>query len=177
MNESHDVVGPERFCLRDGRNVTVRRITPSDAPRLGEFAARLSPNALRLRFFTPVRRFAPEVLARLANVDFVNRAAFVVSFPDKDDILAVGRYEGETATRAEVAFIVQDELQGNGLATELLEHLAVLARQNGFATFTAIMLPENTEMLDVFRASGYPLTLTLEGGVERVRLEIAQSDG
>ncbi len=173
MNETHDVLGVERFCLRDGRDVHIRRITGEDAPRLAEFATRLSANALRLRFFTPVRRFAPQMLEHLANVDFIQRAAFVVTFPEKNDLLAVGRYEGETANTAEVAFIVQDELQGNGLATELLQHLVVLARQNGFTIFSAMMLPENTEMLEVFQASGYPLTVTLEGGVERVRLEIA----
>ncbi len=148
-------------------------IRPEDREGVLDLHEQVSEDTLRLRFFTPVRRFAPQMLEHLANVDFIQRAAFVVTFPEKNDLLAVGRYEGETANTAEVAFIVQDELQGNGLATELLQHLVVLARQNGFTIFSAMMLPENTEMLEVFQASGYPLTVTLEGGVERVRLEIA----
>jgi hypothetical protein len=34
------------------------------------------------------------------------------------------------------------------------------------------MLTENREMLRVFRASGYPLKLKLEGDTERVEMDI-----
>lgn len=155
--------------------MVIRRIRPDDAPRLGDFAARLSPNALRLRFFTPVRSFSTKRLQGFAEVDFVRRAAFVVTFPESEEILAVGRYEAQDETLAEVAFIVQDELQGNGLATELLQHLAVLARANGFEELTALTLSENHEMLDVFHASGYPMTASFEGGVKRVVMDIRSS--
>jgi GNAT superfamily N-acetyltransferase len=172
VTRPHETMKDEPFRLRDGRPVVVRRIRPDDAPRLGAFAARLSAKALRLRFFTPVRTFSAERLQSFAEVDFVRRAAFVVTFPGQDEILAVGRYEAETDTLAEVAFIVQDELQGNGLASELLQHLGVLARKNGFTQFTAMVLAENSEMLEVFRSSGYPMAVSFEGGVERVVMEI-----
>jgi GNAT superfamily N-acetyltransferase len=173
MAHPHETTKPEPFRLRDGRAVIVRRIRPDDAPRLGELAARLSPRALRLRFFTPVKTFSTQRLKSFAEVDFVRRAAFVVTFPESNDVLAVGRYEAESDTLAEVAFIVLDELQGYGLASELLQHLAVLARANGFERFTALTLAENREMLDVFRASGYPMTVHFEGGVERVLMDIS----
>jgi GNAT superfamily N-acetyltransferase len=147
---------------------------PDDAGRIAEFVARLSPEARRLRFFTPVRRLEARFIEHLVNMDFVTRAAFVVTFPGSDDILAVGRYEAESEDSAEVAFVVQDELQGQGVATELLHHLAVLARANGLSRFTALMLAENTDMLHVFQHSGYPITVKFEGGVELAEMEIGE---
>jgi GNAT superfamily N-acetyltransferase len=173
VTQGHETTGTEPFTLRDGRELRFRRIRRDDAPRLADFAARLSPNSLRLRFFTPIRTFDPEFLERLADVDFKKRAAFVATFPDDDAILAVGRYADDGDGIAEVAFIVLDELQGNGIASHLLLHLAQLARANGYEEFTANLLAENVEMMDVFVHSGFPMTAVVHGGVEAVRMRIA----
>lgn len=172
MTGLHETTGPEPFRLRDGRELSIRRIRPDDAPRLGDFASRLSPNALRLRFFTPIHSLDPKFLERLANVDFCERAAFVATFPGEDEIVAVGRYADDGDGVAEVAFTVLDELQGNGIASELLSHLAQLARANGYEEFTATLLAENVDMMDVFRHSGFPLKAVVHGGVEAVRMRI-----
>lgn len=172
MNGLHETTGPERFILRDGRELRIRRIRPDDAPRLAEFATRLSPNSLRLRFFTPIRTFDPKFLEQLATVDFRTRAAFVGTLPGDEAVVAVGRYAEESVGVAEVAFVVLDELQGNGIASELLSHLAQLARANGYDEFSATLLAENIEMMDVFRHSGFPMTAVVQGGVEAVRLRL-----
>ena len=51
-------------------------------------------------------------------------------------------YRG-TRALAEVAFAVADAFQGKGLATMLLERLAVLASQHGFQRFQASTLADN----------------------------------
>ena len=48
-------------------------------------------------------------------------------------------------------------MQGRGLATVLIAHLAQVASARGIATFTAIVLPENRRMISVFRESGFPV--------------------
>ena len=50
-----------------------------------------------------------------------------------------------------------DEMQGRGLATVLLAHLAQVASARGITTFTATVLPENRRMISVFRESGFPV--------------------
>ena len=51
--------------------------------------------------------------------------------------------------------MVDDEHQGRGLATVLLEYLAVAARENGLDGLTATVLPTNRKMLGVFHDVGF----------------------
>jgi GNAT superfamily N-acetyltransferase len=53
--------------------------------------------------------------------------------------------------------LAADDFQGRGVATQLLKHLARIARENGIIEFEAEMLPSNTKMLEVFTHSGYEL--------------------
>ncbi|MGH2634344.1 MAG: GNAT family N-acetyltransferase [Tepidiformaceae bacterium] len=170
---AHETTRPEAFVLRDGRELVIRRIQPDDARRLAALTEHLSAEALRLRFFTPVRHLDEQTLRHFSEVDFERRAAFVATFPIQDEVVAVGRYEAFDEHSAEVAFVVLDELHGLGLASELLQHLAALGRQRGFDLFTAMVLAENSEMLDVFRHSGFPMTTSFEAGVTQVRMAIA----
>ena len=52
-----------------------------------------------------------------------------------------------------VAFAVDDSFQGKGLATLLLERLAIRAAQHGFEKFQATTLADNSPMLEVLSAS------------------------
>ena len=66
---------------------------------------------------------------------------------------------------ADAAFMVDDEHQGKGIATLLLEHLAVIARSNGINRFTAEVLADNRPMLAVFSRAGWPVERRFESGV------------
>jgi acetyltransferase len=168
----HDTTGAEPLALRDGTRMLIRRIQADDAPRLGRLAERLSPEALRLRFFTARKRFTPAQLEQLATVDFERNAAFVAVCPDDDEIRAVGRMVGLAGRSAEIAFVVEDAFQEQGIATELLHHLAAFARSKGLEEFVAVVLAENQDMLDVFSHSGYPMHTAWRGPTVRVSLDI-----
>ena len=71
---------------------------------------------------------------------------------------------------AEVAFAVADELQGHGLGTILLAHLAQVADEHGIATFEAEVLPQNHRMIEVFRESGFPVEVRSVPGSIHVEL-------
>ena len=57
--------------------------------------------------------------------------------------------------RAEVAFVVEEGSQGQGLAGRLFDHLLEIARLKGVSTFQAEMLPQNKAMLAVFAGRGF----------------------
>jgi GNAT superfamily N-acetyltransferase len=59
------------------------------------------------------------------------------------------------AKSAEVAFLVQEELHGRGIATFMLSCLEKIARQNNYSCFTALVLAENRKMINVFKNT-YP---------------------
>ena len=77
---------------------------------------------------------------------------------------------------AEVAFLVEDQHQGRGIAQLLLEHLAQAGRENGVDRFVADVLPENVKMIQVFRDAGYRIEGGYDEGVLRLVFPIDPTD-
>ena len=94
-------------------------------------------------------------------------------------VLGVANYvrDPEDARQAECAVAIGDALPGRGLGTRLLELLAEVARTAGIDTLTADVLYDNQPMLDVFRASGYPVDFVQQSGTRAVRIEIGEAEG
>src|SRR5215813_13730024 len=158
--------------LRDGTSVHLRAIRPDDRAELARGFAELSPEAVYFRFFRAKRRLTDDELAEFTELDFVKRAALVTTLRVGGDerMIAVARYAETDDSprpphRAEVAFTVGYVVQGRGLGTLLLDHLAVIARANGIAEFEADVLGENNRMLRVFARSGFRVRRSLADGV------------
>jgi len=102
------------------------------------------------------RGFSDKERAFFLNVDFINHVALVavVTEGDRASIVAGGRYIAEKPGTAEIAFVVIDGYQGQGIGAILLRHLAAIARQAGLKEFTAEVLADNAPMLKVFERSG-----------------------
>jgi succinyl-CoA synthetase alpha subunit/RimJ/RimL family protein N-acetyltransferase len=143
--------------LRDGSTVRVRPVRPEDEASLRAFLDGLSAESRWLRFFggANVERQA----RRAAEVDYADRYGVVATSGSDDGIVGHGEYVRLDPERAEVAFEIADRMQGYGLGTILLAHLATWAEQNGIRTFEAAVLPHNHRMLGVFRESGFPVEL------------------
>ncbi|MGB2711029.1 MAG: GNAT family N-acetyltransferase, partial [Conexibacter sp.] len=157
--------------LRDGSTVRVRPVHADDLPALRTFLTGMAPDDRRLRWFTG----AP-------NLDAATRWSADVDGRERDGLLAT-RGDGEVVghaswariapDRAEIAFETAHALQGRGLATILLAHLAFGAHAQGIETLLAAVLPENHRMLDVFRDSGLPIDVRSEPGLIVVELPTA----
>jgi acetyl coenzyme A synthetase (ADP forming)-like protein len=157
--------------LADGGTARMRPSRPDDEPALLALYERLSDDSIYLRFFSPVPRPTAVQLERLTSVDYVDHMVMVAQVGA--DLVAVARYDRIEPAEAEVAFAVADEQQRRGLATLLLEHLAVIARANGITTFWADTLPGNSKMLSVFADAGWLAESHFEEGTVRVRFAIA----
>ncbi|MEV4314626.1 GNAT family N-acetyltransferase [Actinocrispum sp. NPDC049592] len=165
--------------LADGGTVHLRPITPGDADRLVAFHSRLSERTRYFRYFGAYPRIPPRDLERFVTVDHHDRVAFVALLGD--DIIAVGRYErlhenDELTDHAEVAFVVEDDHQGRGIGSILLEHLAAAAQESGLKRFVAEVLGENGQMVRVFRDAGYKVSRVLEEGVLHLEFDIDPTD-
>ncbi|MGO9876993.1 MAG: GNAT family N-acetyltransferase [Acidimicrobiia bacterium] len=158
--------------LADGATVHMRAMVPDDEARLARMYERLSPGSVYYRFFSPVRRKTATSLEMhaLGEPGHVARVALLA-----DEIVAAARYDVVRPGVAEVAFVVADEHQGRGVATLLLEHLAVIARSQGVHTFAADTLADNAKMLDVFAAAGWARDCRFEGGTVRTVFSIDPS--
>jgi len=71
---------------------------------------------------------------------------------------------------AEVAFVVEEDYQGRGIAGLLLRALSAIARGRGLKRFEADVLPANGAMLHVFANSGLPMVDSMEDGDIHVSL-------
>ncbi len=155
--------------LKDGSTVELRPIKASDRDALDEFHRRQSQESIYFRFF----RYRPELsdkeLDYFTQVDYEDRMAFVALLGNQ--LVAVARYEKwNDRDAAEVAFFVDDDHHGKGLATLMLEYLAAAGRERGFTGFTATVLPENYRMLAVFRSAGFEVSTRFADGHIEVEL-------
>ncbi|GAB3765527.1 acyl-CoA synthetase (NDP forming)/ribosomal protein S18 acetylase RimI-like enzyme [Nocardioides ginsengisegetis] len=160
--------------LRDGRTAHIRPITSADAELLVEFYARVSDQSKYYRFFSPMPHLSERDVARFTQVDHVNRVAFVLTLSGK--MIAVGRYDVVRPREAEVAFLVEDQHQGRGIAQLLLEHLAQAGRERGVDRFVAEVLPDNSRMIQTFRDAGYRVASEYEDGVLMLEFPIDPTD-
>ena len=163
--------------LKNGLQVTVRAIRPDDRERLLAAFKELDERTLYLRFFGP-KQASERELREAADVDFVRTVALVICMRNgaKEKIIGGGRYiafgDAEPPDRAEVAFIVEEDYHGLGIAGKILRHLAVIAKQKGIVQFHAEVLPQNKGMLAVFNRSGFPVTQEFEEGITHVTLSL-----
>ena len=132
--------------LRDGSRLTIRPISPGDKAELKAGLGRLSETTIHKRFLSPKTRFSSTELRYLTEVDGHHHAALVAEERDPPHrIVAVARYvelPQEPGT-ADVAIVMGDPLQGQGLGTVLAAHLAEEAARNGIRRFAATMLSDN----------------------------------
>ena len=157
--------------LADGGTVHVRPIRRDDGERLVAFHARLSPESVYYRFFSPKPRLTDKEIEKFTTVDFVDRAALVAMLGD--DVVAVARFDRWPGTdEAEVAFVVDDVHHGRGISTLLLEHLVAIAIERGIRRFTAEVLPDNRAMLAVFHRAGFEVTAHYASGIIDVSFDI-----
>ncbi|MGF1427471.1 GNAT family N-acetyltransferase [Kitasatospora sp. LaBMicrA B282] len=166
------------ILLRDGGTARIRPIVPQDAERLVEFYALVSDQSKYFRFFAPYPQLSEKDVQRFTHHDFVDRVALAVVVRDRfiatvryDRIDAEGRPD-PAGTDAEVAFLVQDEHQGRGVASALLEHIGAVAQERGIRRFVAEVLPENRKMTKVFTDAGYVQQRSFTDGLVHLEFDL-----
>jgi RimJ/RimL family protein N-acetyltransferase len=161
--------------LRDGRNLEIRALKPSDREGLLGAVGRMSAESVYRRFFAPKPRFTDREVDYYLNIDFVNHVALVAVLTENATPTIVGgaRYVVSGPGTAEVAFVVDDAHQGLGIGGLLMKHLAAIASRSGLHTLVAEVLANNTAMLKVFERSGLPMSTAREQGIARVVLSLS----
>lgn len=160
--------------LQTGKPIEIRALRPEDRDDFIAAVGRASSQSLYRRFFAVRRHFTEDETSFYLNVDFQNHVALVAIAEESghSTIVAGGRYIVVQPQRAELAFTVLDEYQGQGIGGALLRHLIAIARQAGLKQLVAQVLPENSAMLKVFRRSGLKCTEKREADSIGVTLEL-----
>ncbi|MCC5950741.1 MAG: GNAT family N-acetyltransferase [Acidimicrobiia bacterium] len=161
--------------LADGGTVHIRPIRPDDGEAIVAFHERQSPDSIYFRYFTAMPKLTPRMLDNLLAVDHLDRLGLGAELGD--GLIGMATYDTRPdRSSAEVAFMVDEEHQGRGLATVLLEYLVVAAREAGLGELTAMVLPSNRRMLSVFARAGFEQRRTFQDGVVEVMFDIGATE-
>jgi acyl-CoA synthetase (NDP forming)/GNAT superfamily N-acetyltransferase len=156
----------------NGMAIHIRPACADDVAAIEQFhSVELSDTSAYFRFFGIRPHLSQDTLQQWATADGQRDATLLALHEDR--VVGVGLYRHVDEERADAAFAVADRLHGNGVATLLLEDLAVLARAAGYRELIAETLPSNIAMRGVFRSSGLAVTSHFEGGITDVLLPLA----
>lgn len=142
-----------RKTLKDGLEVKIRPIKPSDEDMMRRLFYNFSDESKYFRYFASKPVMPHKDMQPYVNIDYqeVLSVVAVVEKGRNERIIAEARYAYDQRDDAyEIAFIVDEEFQGKGLATFLCDYLIKIARDRGIARFVALVLPRNESMLKVF---------------------------
>jgi GNAT superfamily N-acetyltransferase len=161
--------------LRNGRQIEIRALRPDDRHEYVTAVGRTGSQSLYRRFFGAKRHFTEDEIRFFLNVDFINHVALVAVAEDGGHrvIVGGGRYVISAPRIGELAFMVVDGYQGQGIGAALMRHLTLIAREAGLRELTAEVLPSNTAMLKVFEKSGLAQSIKREAGSMHVMLQLA----
>ena len=176
MTDPRDFMCAE--TLENGLAVTIRHLHADDRARIAKAVRQLDRESVYTRLFSYRNELSEAGLDRIMHVDPEREVALVVTTRANGEEIVIGsgryvvsREDGEVRA-AEVAFVVEEDYQGLGVASRLLRHFARIAREQGISALQADVLAGNKSMLSVFTRSGLPMTTRRDGGVMHVMLAL-----
>jgi RimJ/RimL family protein N-acetyltransferase len=153
--------------FKNGSTIRFRAIRPSDEDEMRRLFYRFSDEAVYYRYFTTVKAMPHSRMQEYVNVDYRTTMSIVglIGDPGEGHIIAEARYvrlcEGNLA---DVAFIVDEQYQGLGVATFMFRMLIEKAKERGIKGFTADVLSSNKSMMKVFEKGGLTVKASFDSG-------------
>ena len=178
---------PTRYVWKEetdeGEPVTIRPIRPEDEPLMVKFHETLSEQSVYMRYFHMMnldQRTTHERLTRICFIDYDREMALVAERtdpgPGEPEIMGVARLSRRhgAAKEAEVAVLISDPFQRQGLGTLLLSKLLSVARAEGLRHITADILFENYVMQHISKRLGFRLRRDTQEMVMKADLDLYQ---
>jgi GNAT superfamily N-acetyltransferase len=140
--------------LCDGRRILLRPLQPDDRELYLRGFEHLSSASRYMRFFSPKVRLTEAEIHYFVDVDHHAHEAIAAIDLATGEGIGVARYVSDTADPdvAEVSITVVDSHQGLGLGAVLLEFVGERAADEGIARLRAMVLSDNTRMLNLIRS-------------------------
>src|SRR5215472_756197 len=140
------------WTMKDGTRVNLRPIRPEDEPAMVKFHELLSDETVYLRYFHMAKldaRVAHERLVRKCFIDYDREMALVAELSTPESkvplIVGVGRLSRRSLSQeAELAVLVADQYQHQGLGGELIARLVKIARVERVKRIVAEFHSENS---------------------------------
>jgi acyl-CoA hydrolase/GNAT superfamily N-acetyltransferase len=160
-----------RIKLKNGKTMSVRPLLPSDEIAYRNFFYSLHQETVVRRFFHAVTIFSRKMAQEhWSNMDYRQNISLIglVQNRGNKEIVAIGTYAKMDQSWAEVAFVVREDFQNQGIGSYIFKELEKVARTNGFKGFFAATLPENGSMIGLCKKS-FP-KVKIDEGEEEVEI-------
>ncbi|MDP2853338.1 MAG: GNAT family N-acetyltransferase [Smithellaceae bacterium] len=165
-----------RKSLRDGLEIKIRPIKSSDEDMMRRLFYNFSDESKYFRYFASKPVMPHKEMQTYVSIDY-EEVLSVVAIVEKgrnERIIAEARYAYDKRAGAyEIAFIVDEEFQGKGVATFMFNYLIKIARDRGIGCFIAYVLPRNEAMLKVFEKSKIAMSRTSDTDAVILRFNLA----
>jgi acyl-CoA hydrolase/GNAT superfamily N-acetyltransferase len=171
-----EIATQHRF--KNDLHVRFRAIKASDEDQMRRLFYRFSDKAIYYRYFSPIKTMPHAKMQAYVNVDYQDVLSVVglVGDPGQQTLIAearIAKYPDKPFV--DIAFVVDEEYQGHGIATFLYQMLARLGKERGAVTMTADVLASNRTMLKVFEKGVFPVTAKLEGGAYALSIDLTRT--
>jgi acyl-CoA hydrolase/GNAT superfamily N-acetyltransferase len=163
-------------ATKAGLNILLRPVKISDEPLLKDFFYSLSDKSIYRRFFSARTDMPHEYLQEFVVIDYTQKMIIlaVIEKGKKEEIIGLGQYAiVENTHTGDLALVVTDDYQNQGIGRELLSYLTFLAKKQGLLGFTAEVLVDNKPMLhlfDLFGKMGFDIEKKMEAGVLELKI-------
>jgi acetyltransferase len=180
--QNEHISQPLVFHTRGGQLVVVRRAMAADTLLLAELLRRLSDRARHLRYMSS-RHFSPEVIydeaARMTRGHSPDHTTLVATIRRNkyDEAVAAAELvrDRHDPTVGEIALVVRDDQQQQGIGSFLLWRLIHVAQSSGITSLTASMLAENIAMLHLISALDLPYMAKTRCGETQILIQVPRS--
>ncbi len=138
----------------------MRAVKISNEPLLKDFFYSLSDKSLYRRFISVRINIPHERLQDFVVIDNTKELVILakIKHAELEEVAGLGQYTIRPGTHsAEVALIVKDDYQNQGIRSVLLTYLTQLALKQGLLGFTAEVLVDNQLMLRLFEKMGFDI--------------------
>lgn len=153
---------------RTGQKILLRPVKISDEPLLKDFFYSLSDESMYQRFLSVRKDIPHDVLQDYVAVDFSQKMIMLatVEKEGKEIICGLGQYGlNRDMHTADIALVVRDDYQNQGIGAELISYLTYLAKKQGLLGFTAEVLVGNDPVFRLFEKMGFAVSKRNESGV------------
>jgi GNAT superfamily N-acetyltransferase len=148
-----------QITTRSGVRLDVRPAAPEDEALLEAFFGRVTPDDLRFRFLSPVRKPGHDLVAPLVEVDHTTTENFLAFADDGETLVATAMIAAEPSLeRAEVAIAVRADFKHKGVGWSLLQLVADYAAARGIKAIESIEARDNREAIGLEQEMGFTVT-------------------
>lgn len=161
----------------------VRPMKITDEERLQAFFYSHTEETLRHRYFFVPKTMPHQIAQKLVHLDYRTQMALVVLKPGEydDRIVAVGRYIGKPGDdTVEIAVVVGEPYQGQGMGPYLCQKLCLFASQQGFRNVKAYVLMDNVHMRHTLEKLGEQfgnIQTRIDDGVVEYSIQLPPAGG